>query len=354
MSKKLGTIFVSPESPIIDAVKVIDAHAARIALAVDQRRRLVGTVTDGDVRRGILRGVSLADPVGRIMSARPRFAREHDDKRSVVAAMKQHGIYHMPVVNAAGVVVGLEVMAELLNPGDRPHWVVLMAGGLGTRLRPLTDHTPKPLIPVGRKPILETILKNFVDQGFKKFFLAVNYKNAMLKDHFGDGARWGVDIHYLKESERLGTAGALGLLPAGPQHPLIVMNGDLLTNVNFTQLLDFHTENRADATMCVREYDLQVPYGVVRIQRLAIEGIDEKPVHRFFINAGIYVLEPRVLKLMPKRTKKRRVDMPELFDAVIRDRGQAVAFPIREYWLDIGQIDDLDRARGEFRKHFKK
>ena len=245
----------------------------------------------------------------------------------------------------AGRVIGVELLEELIRPRERDNWVVLMAGGLGTRLSPLTNDRPKPMLNVGNKPLLETIIENFVEQGFHRFFISVNYMAGMIKDHFADGGRWGAQIHYLEEDRKLGTAGALSLLPEPPTAPVLVMNCDLLTKVNFRHLLDFHLEHRAQGTMCVREYDFQVPYGVVRLDRQRIAGIDEKPVQRFFVNAGIYVLEPEALHHVPADTF---FDMPSLFERLIAEGQEAAAFPIREYWLDIGQLADYDRANGEF------
>ena len=344
-------ILISPSTPILKAIEIIDSSAEKIALVVDKERRLLGTVTDGDVRRGILKGVSVSQPVSRIMNEHPRSARENEDKTETLECMKKEQVIQMPLLDKRGCVVGVEVMDDLVKSATRPNSVVLMVGGLGTRLKPLTDDCPKPLLSVGKKPILETILENFIEHGFRKFYMSVLYKNEMVRAHFKDGSRWKVEIHYLSEEKRLGTAGALSLLPETPKEPFFVMNGDLLTKVNFSQLLSFHRENRSDATMCVREYDFQVPYGVVRLEKHHIRSIDEKPLHRFFINAGIYVLEPKLLKLIPK---KKAFDMPDLFQKIIAKNGQTAAFPIREYWLDIGQIDDLERANGEFGKHFKK
>ena len=349
--KHLKDILITPSTPTLKAIQIIDASQEKIALVVDKEGRLVGTVTDGDVRRGILRGLSVSQPVSRIMNDQPRSARMSDDKSEMLERMKKEQVLQMPILDAKGRVVTLEVMEELQRSTTRANWVVLMVGGLGTRLRPLTEHRPKPLLNVGKKPILETILENFIEHGFRKFYMSVLYKNEMVREHFKDGSRWQADIRYLHEEKKLGTAGALSLLPETPKEPLFVMNGDLLTKVNFTQLLDFHRENDSDATMCVREYDFQVPYGVVRLEKHHIRSIDEKPIHRFFINAGIYVLEPKLLKLIPKN---KTFDMPDLFQKVIAKKGQTAAFPIREYWLDIGQIDDLERANGDFGKHFKK
>lgn len=224
-----------------------------------------------------------------------------------------------------------------------------MAGGVGSRLRPLTDDTPKPMLRVGDRPLLETILENFIEYGFHHFYFSVNYMADVIKDHFRDGSRWGVSIEYLHEVERLGTAGALRLLPGRPPNELLVMNGDLLTKINFSHLLDFHAAHGSSGTMCVKEYELQVPYGVVNIDNHRITGVDEKPVKRFFVNAGIYVLQPDSLDLLPA---SGYFDMPSLFEKMIASRRETAAFPVREYWLDIGQMADYDRANGEFLKVF--
>lgn len=335
----------SPETPISKAIEKIDAGAMQIAVVVDGEGRLLGTVTDGDVRRGILKGISIGEPVQKIMNPDPVTASANETNERLLTILRQKQIRQIPLVDRRGRVVGIHVLDELLGEFKRENWVVLMAGGAGARLRPLTDERPKPLIPVGQKPILETILENFVDYGFCRFFFSVNYKNEMVIDHFGDGSRWDVEIRYLKESQRLGTAGALSLLPSRPKEAVIVMNGDLLTNVNLDHLLNFHAENKADATMGVREYDFQVPYGVVKTDRHRVRGIDEKPIHRFFVNAGIYVLEPKTLQQVPK---KAIFDMTQLFEKLVKQGQEVAAFPIREYWLDIGHLDDLKRANGEF------
>ena len=201
-------------------------------------------------------------------------------------------VRHLPIIDESGCLVGLETFEDLLAPTEKNNFVVLMAGGLGERLRPLTETCPKPMLKIGDKPILENILTNFIEYGFRRFFISVNHLAEVVKRYFGTGSDWGVEIHYLQEKHRLGTAGALSLLPQNPSEPIFVMNGDLLTKVNFSQLLDFHFEQKANATMCVREYDFQVPYGVVKIDRHTITAIEEKPVQRLFVNAGIYILEP--------------------------------------------------------------
>lgn len=327
-----------------DAIEAIDKGSLQIVVIVDDENRLVGTVTDGDIRRGILKGLAFTVPVPQIMRAKPRSATVHQTREEILALMKQKKIHQIPVLDDDGRVVGIEVLDELLAPPSKENWVVLMAGGLGTRLRPLTDAVPKPMIPIGQKPILESILESFIECGFRNFFISVHYKDHVIRNYFADGSRWGVNIRYLAEDERLGTAGALSLLPEKPSAPMFIMNGDLLTKVNFNQLLSFHAEHKLAATMCVREYDFQVPYGVLSLDGHKIVNIDEKPTQKFFVNAGIYVLEPKAVDLIPKG---RFYDMPQLFND-LKSKGQATAaFPIREYWIDIGHLRDLIRANGD-------
>lgn len=343
--KNLKNVVVSSSAPIRKVIKTIDNNAVQIALVVDERMCLLGTVTDGDVRRGILKGISLDQPVELIMQKNPTVASMDDNRSTILTLMRQKTVHQIPLLDPQGRIVGLELMDELLQTEERENWVVIMAGGLGKRLSPLTDSVPKPLIPVGRKPILETILENFTEYGFRNFYLAVNYKDEMIKSYFGDGSKWKIRIEYLSEDKRLGTAGALSLLPERLDRTFFVMNGDLLTKINFSQLLSFHRESNGAATMCVREYDFQVPFGVVKLDDKSIRSIDEKPVHRFFVNAGIYVFEPSVLDRIPKQES---YDMPQLFERLIAAGVKTVAFPIHEYWLDIGRIDDLERAHQEF------
>lgn len=343
------SILVAPKTPIIEAIRIIDLSTLQIALVVDPQRTLLGTVTDGDVRRAILKGMDLSQPVAQIMNQKPIAADLNDSRESILAIMRATKIRQIPVVDGQGVVAGLELFNNLIQPAARENLVVLMAGGLGNRLRPLTNDCPKPLLKVGAKPILETILESFVEHGFRRFYIAVNYRAEMIKHYFGNGARWGADIEYLHEEKQLGTAGPLGLLPEPPTHPVLVMNGDLLTKVNFQQLLDFHNEHRVAATMCVREYDHHIPYGVVQLDKHRLVNIEEKPVQRCFVNAGIYVLSPKALGIVPKN---HPFDMPDVFKELIRRAEETAVFPIHEYWLDIGRMDDYQRADDEYPKVF--
>jgi dTDP-glucose pyrophosphorylase len=329
-------------STVRDAMEVLDRTGMQIVLVVDAQRKLAGTVTDGDIRRGLLRNLSQAASCEEIMNRSPLTAPEGLSRQELIETLRRHDLHHIPIVDPNGRIVGLEADTELYEGVERDNWVVLMAGGLGQRLRPLTDNVPKPLLAVGDRPLLEIIIDRFVRQGFRRFFVSVNYRADMVKEHFGDGTRFGCDIRYLEELEPLGTAGAIGLLPETPTAPFIVMNGDLLTTLDFERLLKFHTGHDADLTMAVRRYSHQIPYGVAEILEDRVTSIVEKPTQECYISGGIYVLSPSVLsKLQPTK----RVDMPDLMRDLILTRGHVSAFPVTEYWIDIGRIEDLNRAR---------
>lgn len=334
-------IVVSAETPLRETITRIDAIASQVAMVLDNEERLIGVLTDGDIRRAMLRGQSLQTPTFEVMNPHPIAISVKTPHDELLALMRRRSIHHLPLLDDAGKVAGLVTLDELIGAIQRPNWVVLMAGGLGTRLHPLTQTCPKPMLHVGGKPILETILDGFIKQGFRQFFFSVNYQAEMIKEHFGGGDRWGAKFDYLFESKRLGTAGALSLLPIATE-PIVVMNGDLLTHASFSDLLNFHADHGAVATMAVREYDFQVPYGVVRVEDTNILAIEEKPVHKFFVNAGIYVISPQALAHIPRDTF---FDMPTLFQRLIELGLTTAAFPLREYWLDIGRMSDFEQAQ---------
>ena len=336
---------------IADAIRVLDSSSAHICLVVDDEDRLKGTITDGDVRRGLLRSLSVASSAKEVMNPTPLVGRPGDDRPKLLAALRQAQMRQIPLVDDQNRVIGLETADEMTGSELRPNWVVLMAGGLGTRLRPLTEATPKPMLKVGAKPVLETTIESFIQQGFRRFYISINYLADKVKEHFGDGQRWNCEICYLEESEQLGTAGSLGLISKPIDDPIIVMNGDVLTRVNFGYLLDYHREHQAAATMCVRGYDFQVPYGVVSLDGSRIRDLAEKPIHSFFVNAGIYVIEPSLLAQIPR--DGRRFHMTHLFERMLADGQPTAAFPIREYWIDIGQVDDFTRANGDYSGMFE-
>jgi dTDP-glucose pyrophosphorylase len=343
-------ILVTGETSLREAMRVIDAGSLQLCLVVDGDGRLLGTVTDGDVRRAILRGVALEAPAAEVMNRKPTVARLEDEREYLLATMRARQISRLPVVDDGNRLVGLETLDDLIERRSRENVAVLMAGGLGQRLLPLTEDCPKPLLHVGGRPILETILINLLEHGFQRFYVSVNYKAEMIKDYFGDGSKWSADIRYLEERERMGTAGALALLPERPSSSFLVMNGDLLTKANYSHLLDFHAEHRASATMCVREHTLQIPYGVVKLDRHRIRTIEEKPRRHYYFNAGIYVLEPDALALIPPGTS---FDMPSLFDKLIEGGQETAAFHLHDYWLDIGRPDDFEQAQGDFAAEFE-
>lgn len=341
----LQLLYTNVATPLREVIAVIDRGAAQLALVIDSHQRLLGTVTDGDIRRGLLRGLSLDAPVENVMQRHFRSLPASAGETDALELMRRNGLHQVPALDEKGRVSRLYLLEELLRPQGRPNTVVLMAGGKGERLRPLTADCPKPMLPVGGKPMLEIILQQCVDAGFNRFFLSVNYLKQQIIDHFGDGSRWGVSVEYLEENNPLGTGGALSLLPQIPDHPLLVMNGDVLTRVDFKQLMNFHQEHAAEATMCVREYVTQIPYGVVQIDGTSVVGLQEKPALSHYVNAGIYVLNPSVLSLLQPGSA---CDMPALLERAKAEGGQIAAFPIHEYWLDIGHPDTLRRAQGEW------
>lgn len=338
-------VVVTKETSLGDAIAKIDSSALQVALVLNPDGTMAGVLTDGDIRRAILREQGLDVPTSEVMNKVPTMVSVTTSRDEMLSLMRRKAFHHLPLVDENNRVVGLATLDDLIGVAKRPNWVVLMAGGLGTRLQPLTNDCPKPLLPLGDKPILETILESFAEQGFERIFLSVNYKAEMIRNHFETGAKWGVKVDYLHENTPLGTAGALSLLPEKPDAPIIVMNGDLLTHTNFDNLLKFHVDNTAAATMAVREYDFQVPYGVVRLDETVIQSIEEKPVQKFFVNAGIYVLSPEALEYLPAETF---FDMPNLFEHLIADGKTTVAYPLREYWIDIGRLEELERAQREW------
>lgn len=335
-----------PTAPISSAIQIIDDGRVQIALVVDLDKRLLGTITDGDIRRGLLRGESLDTSVERIMSK--TFHALHADaiEKDALSLMRRETLHQVPALDDQGRVVRLFLLEDLIKSKEkRSNSVVIMAGGEGKRLRPLTQDCPKPMLLVGGKPMLEIILEQCIDAGFQHFYLSVNYLKSQIQDHFGNGARWHVQIDYLEEKLPLGTGGALSLLPLRPSEPLLVLNGDLLTRVDYSRLLQFHDEHKAAATLCVREHKTQIPYGVVRIDDLRVLALEEKPVLSHYVNAGIYLLDPSLLDFVPHN---RFFDMPQLLETAMENKHRVNAFPIHEYWLDVGHPETLYRAHGEW------
>jgi len=340
MSNNWKEILVSPLSSIQDVLKVIDNQSLQLALVVDIDNRLLGTVTDGDIRRALINGVALSHPISEIMSTTPTVVDCSVSKDQLLELMRAKQLNSIPVLGD-GIVVGLETLQHISQKATYENPVFLMAGGFGTRLKPLTDNCPKPLLKVGGKPILETVLLRFIKSGFNNFYISTHYLPEMIKEYFGYGEKWGVSINYVHEERPLGTGGALGLLPKDlPDLPVIMMNGDVLTKVDLEDVLAFHNENDANATICVREYEYQVPFGVIESEGNIIKSMVEKPIQRFHVNAGIYVVGRKIIEEV---NNNEVVDMPTLLERYLGNK--VLMFPFYDYWLDIGRIDDFNRAQ---------
>ncbi len=346
---QISEIKITPSVSIREALRIIDTGAMKIAIVVDADGKLIGTLTDGDIRRGLLKGMELSDPIRDIYNNQPISVKISDPKEKIIELAISRRVYQIPVIDEDGRVIRLAEIDQLIKQEKHPNTVVLMAGGLGSRLRPLTIDTPKPMLPVGGKPILETVISRFRKQGFSKFVIALNYKGDMIRNYFGNGSTMGVEITYLEENQRMGTAGALGLMERAPNESFFVMNADILTLVDFESLMDFHIRNSADATMCIREYGMEVPYGVVRLNKDNIVSIEEKPIQQFYVNAGIYVLTPEIMDLIPKGLP---LDMTGLFEQAVGKGMTTLSFPIREFWMDIGKPEDYERANFDYNRLF--
>ena len=336
---------VSSSMTLRQTIEAITNSALQIALVVDDNNKLIGTVTDGDIRKAILAGKDLNITAAEAMRKSPTTSSASTPRTVIIKLMREKRIHQMPIVNESGQVVDVLTVDDMLGAQEKTNAVVIMAGGLGTRLHPLTQDTPKPMLNVGGKPILETIIQSFIDQGYVNFFVSLNFKAEIISDYFGDGSKLGASITYLHETTRLGTAGGLSLLPSEVNYPIIVMNGDLLTRISVDALLDFHQRENAVATMVVREDHYQVPYGVVEVDGTQIIDVKEKPTQRHLVNAGIYVLSEQSLANIPKGTY---YDMPTHFTKLAADGHRTTAFPLHEYWVDIGRLDELERAQREW------
>lgn len=347
--KNIEDITVKESISILEVMKIIDESSKQIAIVIDENNKLLGTISDGDIRRALLKNIPLTESVKEIYFKTPTVASINDSREEIINICKVKKIHQIPIVDSKGNLVGLEILDELISKEKKLNKVVLMVGGLGTRLQPLTENIPKPMLEVGNKPILQTIVEKFAEYGYLNIVMCINYKSHVIKDYFGDGAEFGVNIEYVSEKDRMGTAGALSLLKDKPQEPFFVMNGDLLTNANFEHLHNFHISNNSIGTMCVRDYDFQVPFGVVSIKDTKILSIDEKPKHKFFVNAGIYMFDPEILDYIPKN---EFYDMPTLFKKLIDKNKKVISFPLREYWLDVGRIEEYEKANIEYPKEF--
>ena len=327
---------------IEQAIRNLDTVAIKIVLVVDDAGALVGTVSDGDIRRGLLRGLGMGSPIAEVIHFNALVVPQEMGRDLVRHLMVANKIQQIPVIDDRRRIVGLHLWDELMAPAERSNLMVIMAGGMGKRLRPYTENCPKPLLPVAGRPMLEHIIERAHGEGFSRFLLAIHYLGHMIEEHFGDGARLGVRIDYLREREPLGTAGALSLMETRPSAPFIVTNGDVLTDIRYGELLDFHVGQGAVATMAVRAHEWQHPYGVVHTRGVDIVGFEEKPVLRSHINAGVYAMEPEALDPLERGCP---CDMPTLFERLQAAARRTVVYPMHEPWLDVGRPADLEKAR---------
>jgi dTDP-glucose pyrophosphorylase len=339
------SVLVSPQATIRDALKVINAARSQFAMVVDADGRLLGTLSDGDVRRGLLDNASLEDVVGKCMCREPKVAKSGQSPEDILMLMRRSGLHQIPILDADHRVIGLKTVDDFLCLDNRENPVVIMAGGMGSRLNELTRDQPKPMLPVGGRPLLEMIVNRFVKQGFSRIWLSVNYRAEVIEGYFGDGLGFSAEIRYLREGKRLGTAGALSLLPPKIEQPVIVSNADLVANLDYPELVDAHTSSGAVATMAVREHEYSIPFGVVMESGGWIERIDEKPVHRVVVNAGVYVLSPEAIRRVPQDTY---FEMPQLFENLIAERQLVYCHRLNGYWLDIGHRTDYEKANADF------
>lgn len=343
-------ICVSPDISIRQAIVLIDRNSKGIVLVTDKTQRLLATITDGDIRRAILDGEDLGQPLsklmaykakGRMLHCQPVVAANGTDPEILLKLMKKHGVRHIPLVDGDRRVVNLVTMDDLLPDQMASLQAVIMAGGFGTRLHPLTEEMPKPMLPVGDRPLMEFIVEQLREAGIRKVNVTTHYKAEKIMEHFGNGDDFGIELNYINEDQPMGTAGALGLMPESDQ-PMLVINGDILTQVNFRAMLAYHQEHQAEVTVGVRHYEIQVPYGVVECDGPNIYRLQEKPTLSLFVNAGIYLLEPSVYQFMPNG---KPFSMTDLIQWLLEARRPLVSFPIREYWLDVGQHIDYHQAQ---------
>jgi dTDP-glucose pyrophosphorylase len=343
----LDDLLIPPCISIREVMCCLERNTKGIALVVDPRRRLLGTVTDGDIRQAILTGINLDLQVQTLLDRpvstpydTPITALLNTSDAELLHMMNAYALRQIPLVDDTGRVVDLAILSELVKKYELPLTAVIMAGGYGTRLRPLTEQLPKPMLPVGNRPLLELIIEQLCRAGIRRVNLTTHYKGDIIAQHFGDGRNFGIEIRYVQEEQPLGTAGALGLIE-DPDEPLLVMNGDILTRMDYCALLDFHRDHQADMTVAVRQYEMRLPYGVIQTRGNEIVGIAEKPTVQHFVNAGIYLLNPDMCRVIPSG---QPYDMTDLIACLVAAHFRVISFPVCEYWQDIGQIEDYQKA----------
>ena len=335
---------IRPDASLIECMRNMDITGAGIALAVDGEFRLIGTISDGDVRKALVRGCPLDSSIAAHINRNCYFVLPTVPRAEVLDVMQARRFEQVPIVDEAGKVIGLHLLHDILGNIERPNWAVVMAGGKGMRLRPLTEKLPKPMIRVAGRPLLERIILHLVSFGIHRIFLSVNHLASVIEDYFEDGSKFGTTIEYLREDHPLGSGGAVSLLPEIPEHAVLVMNGDLIVDANIADMIEFHSQNDFYATMGVYSYFHQVPFGCVEIEDNRLAGLEEKPILEKTVNAGIYVLSPQAVSDIPQNTY---FSITTLFEDAIKDNRACGTFPVEREWLDIGTLQQLRQARGE-------
>jgi len=336
---------ITPDASLIECMRSMDITGAGIALAVDSEVRLIGTISDGDIRKALLNGCPLDSPVSPHINRNCFYVLPYVPRAEVLDIMQARRFEQVPIIDEHGKITGLHLLHDILGNVSRPNWAVVMAGGKGKRLGPVTENVPKPMIKVAGRPILERIILHLVSCGIRRIFISVNHLSEIIENHFKDGSNFGSSIEYLRENEPLGSGGAISLLPEVPEHPVLVMNGDLIAEVNCGDMINFHTQNNFYATLGVYPYFHQVPYGCVEMKENKLASLEEKPVLEKMVNAGIYVLSPQAVSAIPKSTS---FPITTLFEDALSKNLPCGAFTIEKEWLDIGSPQQLREARGEF------
>lgn len=342
-SQDLARFIVRPDQTVREAMQVISDNWRELALVADDALRVLGVITDGDIRRGLLNGLTMQSPASAVMTREYVCVPPHADRAGVLDLMKARSIRQVPVIDGERRLVGIHFLEALIGTSEKPNAAVIMAGGEGRRLRPFTDTRPKPMMEVAGRPILERIVLHLVGFGIKRIFLSVNYLAHMIQDHFGDGERFGCAIEYLHENEPLGSGGALSLLPSGIDHPLLVMNGDLVSQFDVSRMLAQHHREQAEATLAARHHQVDIPFGVLEVDGARLSRLTEKPTAHYLINAGIYVLDPALIDEIPRG---RFYPMTDLFDGLLKQNRRVSVYRIEEDWIDVGRREDLSRANG--------
>ncbi|MBV6493610.1 MAG: Glucose-1-phosphate adenylyltransferase [Turneriella sp.] len=349
--KNWQSTLLERHATIRDAMRLLDKSSLRIVLVCDENLKLLGTITDGDIRRALLADANMQDIVQKVMNSRPLSVKASASREERLSLMQKEDLTAIPIVDDENRVLGLETLHQAMQPEPRANPVFIMAGGFGTRLAPLTDHCPKPMLRIGDKPMLEHLILQFKKSGFSRFFISTHYMPHVIQEYFGDGHHWGAQISYVHEDTPLGTGGALGLLPKDcGDLPLLMMNGDVLTKLNYTQLLKHHERNKFDATICVREDEHRVPFGVIETEDQLVANMIEKPTYRYKINTGIYVLDSEIVASVAPR---QRIDLPTLLEQHRLAGKRVGTYTSYDYWLDIGQMKDYQKAQRDIEVYFK-